>query len=129
MNSFSRSDRVAEQIRRELAELIRLELKDPRVRWVTLTGVEVTPDYAHAKVFFTALTDAAQQEEIAAGLRRSSSFLRRELGRRIKIHHIPDLHFVYDVSVERGVQLSQLIDEAVSQTARPDSDSEPPEKT
>ncbi len=129
MNSFSRSDRVAEQIRRELAELIRLELKDPRVRWVTLTGVEVTPDYAHAKVFFTTLADNGQHDEIAAGLRRSSSFLRRELGRRIKIHHIPDLHFVYDVSVERGVQLSQLIDEAVSQTALPDAASEPPEKT
>ncbi len=128
MNSFSRSDRVAEQIHRELAELIRLEIKDPRVRWVTLTGVEVTPDYAHAKVFFTTLTDSVQQEEIADGLRRSSSFLRRELGRRIKIHHIPDLHFVYDVSVERGVQLSQLIDEAVSQTALPDADSESPEK-
>ncbi|MBP9713731.1 MAG: 30S ribosome-binding factor RbfA [Sterolibacterium sp.] len=120
MNTFSRSDRVAEQIRRELAELIRLELKDPRVRLVTLTGVEVTPDYTHAKVFFTTLTDATQQTEIVAGLRRASSFLRRELGRRIKIHHIPDLHFVYDVSVERGVQLSQLIDEAVSHTAAPD---------
>ncbi len=114
MKTFSRSDRVAEQIRRELAELIRLELKDPRVRLVTLTDVEVTPDYAHAKVFFTSLSDTAMQAEIAAGLRRASSFLRRELGRRIKIHHIPDLHFVYDASVERGSELSRLIDEAVA---------------
>lgn len=116
MKTFSRSDRVAEQIRRELAELIRLELKDPRVRLVTLTDVEVTPDYAHAKVFYTSLTGVEHQEEIAAGLRRASSFLRRELGKRIKIHHLPDLHFVYDVSVERGTQLSQLIDQAVSQS-------------
>ena len=70
---------------RELAELIRLELKDPRVRLVTLTDVEVTPDYAHAKVFYTSLTGAEHQDEIAAGLRRASSFLRRELGKRIKI--------------------------------------------
>ena len=113
MKTFSRSDRVAEQIRRELAELIRLELKDPRVRLVTLTDVEVTPDYAHAKVFYTTLAGAEHQEEIAVGLRRSSSFLRRELGKRIKIHHLPELHFVYDVSVERGTHLSQLIDQAV----------------
>ena len=114
MKTFSRSERVAEQIRRELAELIRLELKDPRVRLVTLTDVEVTPDYAHAKVFYTTLSGAEHQEEIAAGLRRAGSFLRRELGRRIKIHHVPDLHFVYDVSVERGTHLSQLIDQAVA---------------
>ncbi len=114
MKTFSRSDRVAEQIRRELAELIRLELKDPRVRLVTLTDVEVTPDYAHAKVFYTSLSDATQQAEIASGLRRASSFLRRELGRRIKIHHLPELHFVYDASVERGTALSRLIDEAVA---------------
>ncbi len=117
MKTFSRSDRVAEQIRRELAELIRLELKDPRVRLVTLTDVEVTPDYAHAKVFYTSLTGIEHQEEVAAGLRRASSFLRRELGKRIKIHHLPDLHFVYDVSVERGTHLSQLIDQAVSSQA------------
>jgi ribosome-binding factor A len=117
MKTFSRSDRVAEQIRRELAELIRLELKDPRVRLVTLTDVEVTPDYTHAKVFYTSLSGHEQHAEIAAGLRRASSFLRRELGRRIKIHHLPELHFVYDVSVERGTQLSQLIDQAVASQA------------
>lgn len=124
MKTFSRSERVAEQIRRELAELIRLELKDPRVRLVTLTDVEVTPDYAHAKVFYTTLSGAEHQEEIAAGLRRAGSFLRRELGRRIKIHHVPDLHFVYDVSVERGTQLSQLIDQAVA-SGQPEEGDEP----
>jgi ribosome-binding factor A len=66
---FSRGQRVAEQVRRELAELIRLELKDPRVRFVTLTDVEITPDYAHAKVFFTCLTGTEGLEEIQRGLR------------------------------------------------------------
>ncbi|MDR2000844.1 MAG: 30S ribosome-binding factor RbfA [Zoogloeaceae bacterium] len=113
---FSRASRVSEQIHRELSEMIRL-LKDPRhaakMSLVTLTGVEVTPDYAHAKVFYTTLADDAQRGEVDHGLKHSASFLRRELGRRIRIHHIPELHFVYDASVDRGMRLSQLIDEAV----------------
>jgi len=124
MKTFSRSDRVAEQIRRELAGLFSLELKDPRVRLVTLTDVEVTADYAHAKVFYTSLATPEHQAEIAAGLRRSSSFLRRELGKRIKIHHLPELHFVYDVSVERGTHLSQLIDQAVQLSSADSADSD-----
>ncbi|HTJ96290.1 MAG TPA: 30S ribosome-binding factor RbfA [Rhodocyclaceae bacterium] len=110
---YSRSSRVVEQIKRELAELIRLELKDPRVKFITLTDVEITPDYAHAKVFFTALEGEAKRAEIEAGLTRSSGFLRRELGKRIRIHTLPQLHFVYDPSVEEGARMSVLIDEAV----------------
>lgn len=118
---FSRSSRVAEQIQRELAELIQLELKDPRVGLITLTGVDLTADYAHAKVFYTTLADDAARQGIEAGLRRASGFLRRELGRRIRIHTLPELHFVYDASVERGDRLSRLIDEAVqSDLKKPD---------
>ena len=113
-NSYSRSDRVAEQIRRELAELIRLELKDPRVNLVTITDVEITADYAHAKVFYTTLAAEDQRAELDRGLKRSAGFLRREIGRRVRIHHNPELHFVYDASVERGSHLSQLIDQAVA---------------
>jgi ribosome-binding factor A len=108
---FQRSDRVAEQVRRDLADLIRSELKDPRVGMISLTAVELTPDYAHAKVFFTTL-HGEHLAEIEQGLRRASGFLRRELGRRIHIHTLPELHFIYDASVERGASLSQLIDEA-----------------
>mgnify|MGYP001322717678 FL=1 len=110
---FSRSSRVAEQIQRELAELIQLELKDPRVGLVTLTGVDLTADYAHAKVYYTTLAETGARQDIEAGLRRASGFLRRELGRRVRIHTLPELHFVYDASVERGDRLSRLIDEAV----------------
>lgn len=110
---YSRSQRVVEQIRRELAELIRLEVKDPRVGFITLTDVEITPDYAHAKVFFTNMTGEGDVPEILQGLRRASGFLRRELGRRIRIHTIPELHFHYDRSVEEGSRLSQLIDTVV----------------
>ncbi|WP_326527314.1 30S ribosome-binding factor RbfA [Dokdonella sp.] len=110
---FSRGQRVAEQVRRELAELIRLEVKDPRVGFITLTDVEITPDYAHAKIFVTSLTGQEGLAEILRGLRRASSFLRRELGKRIRIHTLPELHFVYDPSVETGNRISALIDKAI----------------
>jgi ribosome-binding factor A len=110
---YSRSSRVAEQIRRELAELIQLELKDPRVGLVTLTDVEITPDYANAKVYFSSLKGEAGVDEVLSGLGAASGFLRRELGRRVRIHTLPELHFVYDRSVEQGDRLSRLIDEAV----------------
>ena len=113
---FSRTLRVAEQIQRELADLIRTEVKDPRVGMVTLTDVEVTSDYSHAKVFFTIFGDRDQIEEAAAGLSHAAGFLRHELGHRIKLRSIPQLHFTYDESIERGVRLSQLIDQAVGAT-------------
>ena len=108
---FQRSDRVAEQVRRDLADLIRSELKDPRVGMISLTAVELTPDYAHAKIYFSTL-DGDHLEEIERGLKRAAGFLRRELGRRIHIHTLPELHFVYDSSIEHGISLSRLIDQA-----------------
>jgi ribosome-binding factor A len=113
---FSRGDRVAEQIRRDLVDLLR-QVKDPRVAQllplVTITDIEVTADYAHAKVFYTSLAGEERASEVAKGLAHAAGFLRRELGRRLHIHHIPELHFVFDASVERGTRLSQLIDAAV----------------
>ncbi|MDB5816202.1 MAG: ribosome-binding factor [Rhodocyclales bacterium] len=117
---YSRSSRVVEQIKRELAELIRLEVKDPRVGFITITGVEITADYAHAKVFFSSLKGQEGVEEIQEGLRRASSFLRRELGRRVRIHTTPELHFVYDNSIEEGSRLSALIDKAMADTSAED---------
>ena len=112
--SFSRKDRVAEQIRRELAELIRTELNDPRVGMISITDVEVTADYAHAKVFFSTLAGSEHVAEVMTGLQKASGFLRRELGKRISIHMTPQLHFVFDQSLERGADLSQLIQKAVA---------------
>lgn len=113
---YSRGDRVAEQIRRDLVELLR-QVKDPRVaQWVplvTITEVEVSSDYTHAKVFYTSLADSGRAGEIARGLAHAAGFLRRELGRRLHIHHIPELHFSFDASVERGSRISQLIDATV----------------
>lgn len=122
---FARKDRVNEQIRRELAELLRTEVKDPRVGMVSLTDVEVTPDYAHAKVFFTTLADSSRLPEVQAGLAKASGFLRRELGRRVRIHTTPQLHFVYDASLERGASLSRLIDQAAEISGDGDTEADP----
>lgn len=112
---YSRGTRVAEQIKRELAQMIQMEVKDPRIGFVSLTDVELTPDYAHAKVFFTSLRGREDAQAIISGLRSASSFLRRELGRRVRIHTTPELHFVYDESVEHGSQLSALIDRTIAE--------------
>lgn len=114
-----RGIRVAEQIQRDLAEIIAYELKDPRVGMITLTEVQVTPDYAHAKVFFTMLNDAQLAiENTLTALRKASGFMRNQLGRRISIHTIPELHFVHDNSTARGAELSKLIDQANSTRAK-----------
>ena len=120
--SSARSLRVADQIQRELAEILRMELKDPRVAMITLTGVEVTPDYAHAKVYYTLLGGAEERSETEVGLKRAGGFLRSQLAHRIKLHSIPQLHFVYDASVERGFELSRLIDAAVAGSKEPPSE-------
>jgi ribosome-binding factor A len=115
---FPRNRRIAEQIRRELTEIIRLELKDPRVGMITLTDVEVTSDNAYARVYFTLLGDAARIEEARAGLEHAAGFLRSQLARRLDLRTVPELQFRHDPSVERGIRLSQLIDAAVAEDRR-----------
>ena len=108
-----RSRRVAEQLQRELSGLIRLDVDDPKVGLVTITDVEVTGDLAHAKIFFTVLDeDDARKAETLAALQRAAGFLRAQLGHRLLLRSVPQLHFTYDESVERGVRLSRLIDQA-----------------
>ena len=114
MANSQRLRRVADQIQRELSGVLRSQLKDPRVGMITLTGVEVSPDLAHAKIFFTTLGDADSLAQTEAGLKRAAGFLRSQLGALLKLRVAPELHFFHDASVERGVRLSQLIDSAVA---------------
>ena len=108
-----RGFRVADQIQRDLTELIARELKDPRVGMVTIQAVEVTPDYAHAKVFFTMLSDDRDAiKNTVKGLQVAAGFIRGQLGKRLSVHTLPELHFVHDTSTARGIELSKLIDEA-----------------
>lgn len=123
---FSRTQRVAQQIQRDLADLIRNDLKDPRVGMVSIISVDVSRDLAHAKVYITSLT-AENHAEIIKVLQGAAGFLRRELGKRLMIRIIPQLHFFYDESIERGSHLSSLIDEAVAsdQARHTETDADP----
>ena len=112
--SIGRATRIGDQIQKDLADLIRQEVKDPRVGMVTITGVDVASDYSHAKVFFTTLAAKQTVEECVAGLNHAAGFLRGELFHRLALRVIPQLHFIYDESIERGVRLSTLIDQAVA---------------
>jgi ribosome-binding factor A len=115
---FPRSRRIAEQIQRELSEIVRVELKDPRIGMITLTDVEVTADGEHAKVFFTVLGDPARVDQAAEGLQHAAGYLRSQLARRLTVRVVPHLQFKYDPSVERGARLSQLIDQAVAEDTK-----------
>jgi ribosome-binding factor A len=112
--STARGARIADQIQRSLAELIRTEVRDPRVGLVTLTGVELSRDQSHAKVFYTVMGSGPEVEAAGEGLARAAGFLRSELAHQLTIRKVPELHFEFDDSVERGVRLSRLIDEAVA---------------
>ena len=105
--------RVADQIQKDLSELIAFELKDPRVGMITLTEVQLTPDYAHAKIYFTLLKDSKEEvKSTLDGLNKASGYLHNMLGKRLHIHTLPRLHFVHDTSTSRGLQMSALIDQA-----------------
>jgi len=113
----NRSYRVADQIQRDVAELIR-ELKDPRIGMVTINAVDVTPDYAHAKVFFSVLVGTPDETEQA--LNEAAGFLRNGLFKRLAIHTVPTLHFQFDRTTERAVELSELIAKANASRAKDD---------
>ncbi len=114
----NRGIRVADQIQRDLTELIARELKDPRVGMVTLQAVEVTPDYAHAKVYFSVLNGDTQATQDA--LNQAAGFLRNGLFKRLHIHTVPTLHFLFDRTTERAADMNALIAKAVSSRAKED---------
>jgi ribosome-binding factor A len=112
----NRGFQIADQIQRDLSELIARELKDPRVGMVTINAVEVTPDYAHAKVFYSLLTgDPVQTQE---ALSQAAGFLRNGLFKRLHIHTVPTLHFVFDRTIERAADMNALIAKAVSSRSK-----------
>ena len=111
----NRGLRVADQIQRDLAELIR-ELKDPRIGFVTITGVDVTPDYAHATVRFSLLIGDTSECETA--LNEAAGFVRNGLFKRLQIHTVPTLHFQFDRTTERAAELNDLIRRANAAQAK-----------
>jgi ribosome-binding factor A len=112
----NRGFKVADQIQRDLTELIARELKDPRVGMVTLQSVEVTPDYAHAKVYFSVLVGDPQETQDA--LNQAAGFLRNGLFKRLHIHTVPTLHFLFDRTTERAADMNALIAQAVASRSK-----------
>jgi ribosome-binding factor A len=116
MREFKRTDRVGDQLQKELAVLIQREVKDPRLGMVTVSGVTVSRDLGYADVYVTLLGEDSPEriKENLKVLKQAAGFLRSQIARRIKLRHVPELRFHYDESVVRGQRLSSLIDEAVS---------------
>ena len=112
---YARSRRVGEQIQRTLSEILHRELKDPRVGSASISAVEVSGDLGHARVYISLLEPDADPAPALAGLESATGFLRRQLGRSLKLRHVPALHFVHDDSIARGAALTHLIDELVDE--------------
>lgn len=115
---FSRARRVEEQLKRLLAELVRREVKDPRVGLITITAVELTKDLSHARVFFTPFAGLGDAVAAQEALRHAAGYLRHGLGNALHLRVTPQLDFRIDESVERGARLSSLISEAVAEDER-----------
>ncbi|WP_078120360.1 30S ribosome-binding factor RbfA [Thiosocius teredinicola] len=113
MQEFGREERVGAEIHRELATLLRDEVRDPRIAGVTIQEVRVVRDLSHAKVFFTQM-ESSQAKATEAALNKAASFLRRRLAETMNLRTVPRLAFVYDKSIEAGMRLSSLIDSAIA---------------
>ncbi|MBW1645201.1 MAG: 30S ribosome-binding factor RbfA [Deltaproteobacteria bacterium] len=106
-----RCRRVADSLKKEISSMLLLEVKDPRIAFVTIIDVAVSPDLRLAEIYYTVHGSALDRENTQAGLRSSSGFMRRELGRRLHLKRIPELDFRYDQSVDHGFRIDQLLDE------------------
>ena len=110
---FSRNQRLSTQVLRTLNELLRFEVKDPRLQQVSLTAIDLSRDLAVARVYFSLLDPVGEPDSALDGLQRASGFLRSRLGREIKIRHVPELRFIHDDSAAEGQRISDLIGQAL----------------
>lgn len=106
-----RVGRVAEQLKKELSHIIQFEWKDPAIGFVTVTGVDVTNDLSQAKVFVSVMGDDAQKESTLKALNRGKGFLRSEIGKRIRLRHVPELIFQFDHSIDYGSRIEKLLED------------------
>jgi ribosome-binding factor A len=122
MPQYRRTDRLNEQLRQEITLLVRDEVRDPRVGLATITAVQTSPELDHAKVYFTTLGEAEEREEVLAGLRSAAPFLRRELGKRMHVRRVPELHFEIDRVLEEAQKIERLLSEALPRDPSPDGE-------
>src|SRR5215831_14214075 len=120
----TRPDRVGEQIRQELSQMLLSEVHDPGVGFITLTRVKVSPDLQLARVYYTSLGDEKALRETAKALTRASPFLRRQLGQRIRLRRVPEIEFLYDESIARGDRIEQILQELKAEAASRPSDND-----
>ena len=106
-----RAGRVGEQIKKEMSQILQMELKDPRIGFVTVTGVDVTNDLSQAKVYLSVLGSEEQKAETLEVLARAKGFIRSEIGRRIRLRHVPEIVFKFDESIEYGSRIEALLKE------------------
>jgi len=119
MQEYARTERVGTELQRELAEVLRDEVKDPRLQSITLQEVRASRDLAHAKIYFTCFPDDEGGDEQARLLNGSlAGFLRRMLARRVRLRTVPQLHFIHDESISRGEHLTSLIEETMTTVER-----------
>ncbi len=111
MKSYKRADRVKHLIQQELSRILQMEIKDPRVQFVTVTKVSLSVDLRNAKIFVSSLDASHNREELLAGLKRASGYVRGELGRRLKLKYIPQIEFVSDDSLDKQDRLFNLLDQ------------------
>ena len=104
-----KQDRMSERVRTILSELLLREVRDPRLQGVTITEVKMDPELMFADIYVNALGDESRQNEVLYGLKSANGFLRREIGKRVRLRNTPELHFHWDVSLQRGERLNQLI--------------------
>ncbi|MCR8630767.1 MULTISPECIES: 30S ribosome-binding factor RbfA [Paenibacillus] len=112
-----RVGRVGEQIKKELSQIIQSEMKDPRIGFITVTGVDLTNDLSQAKIFLSVLGTDEQKEETLKALGRGSGFIRSEIGKRIRLRKIPELLFRFDASIDYGTKIERLLDQVNAENA------------
>jgi ribosome-binding factor A len=111
MATTRRQQRVNHLLQQEVSKLLEYELNDPRLQGVTVSAVEISPDLKHARIFIVSPSDAEQETEVRHGLQSATPFLRRELGRRIQLRAVPEIHFAFDHSIERADRIERLLRE------------------
>ncbi len=119
--STRRQKRVGDLIQEEISDMLQKKLEDPRLQQVTITGVEVSPDLRHARVWYSVLGGPQEMAEAAAALQKASSLLRRELSSRISLRYMPELAFKFDDSWQRGARVDELLDQIATESQAHDS--------
>jgi len=108
--NYKRADRVGDVVRAEISNMVLKDLKDPRIGMVTITRVKISDDLKTAKVFFSVIGDEKDREKSKQGLERASGFIKRELGKRLRLKYLPDIKFIWDDSIEYGIRISKMLE-------------------